>query len=156
MGALGAKLVWLLRRTKDLRLNMMVEFVKQLVIRVLVRDPDADFDMHMTLTDMGMDSLMVWELSNMLGQQVGKKFSVTLDCDYANVAAITTFLLSGLKITDVVAIEEALAPAPTPKADKIERPISRSKIDIDNDGVQIFQQISIESGGNENASQHAL
>lgn len=123
--ALGAKLAWLLRRTKDLRLNMMVEFVKQLVIRVLVRDPDADFDIHMTLTDMGMDSLMVRELSNMLGKQIGKKLSVTLDYDYPNVAAIAAFLLSGLKITDVVAIAEALAPAPTPKADKIERPISR-------------------------------
>ena len=73
MGALGAKLAWLLRRMKDLRLNMMVEFVKQLVIRVLVRDPDADFDIHMTLTDMGMDSLVVRELSNMLGKQIGKK-----------------------------------------------------------------------------------
>ena len=62
---------------KDMRLNMMMEFVKQLVIRVLVRDPDADFDIHMTLTDMGMDSLMVRELSNMLGQEVGEKLSVT-------------------------------------------------------------------------------
>lgn len=110
---------------KDMRLNMMMEFVKQLVIRVLVRDPDADFDIHMTLTDMGMDSLMVRELSNMLGKQIGKKLSVTLDYDYPNVAATAAFLLSGLKITDVVAIAEALAPAPTPKADKIERPISR-------------------------------
>ena len=110
---------------KDMRLNMMMEFVKQLVIRVLVRDPDADFDIHMTLTDMGMDSLMVREYSNMLGKQIGKKLSVTLDYDYPNVAAIAAFLLSGLKITDVVAIAEALAPAPTPKADKIERPISR-------------------------------
>jgi hypothetical protein len=58
---------------KDLRLNVMVEFVKQVVIRVLVRDQDADFDIHMPLTDMGMDSLMVRELSNILGQQVGKK-----------------------------------------------------------------------------------
>ncbi len=43
-------------------MNVMVEFVKQVVNHVLVRDPDADFDIHMPLTDMGMDSLMMRRL----------------------------------------------------------------------------------------------
>jgi myxalamid-type polyketide synthase MxaC len=101
---------------KDLRLNVLMEHIKTAVIRVLVLDPNDELDVHRPLTELGMDSLMVRELSTALGNALSIKLPVTLAYDYPNVEAMATFVLSKLKIKEVSSTPKPAAPAPAAKA----------------------------------------
>jgi acyl transferase domain-containing protein/D-arabinose 1-dehydrogenase-like Zn-dependent alcohol dehydrogenase/acyl carrier protein len=102
----------------DLRLSVLKEFITVSVVRVLVLDPNEDFDTNRPLTELGMDSLMVRELSNALSGGLGIKLPVTLAYDYPNVESMATFILSKLKIKEVADVPAPKKTAPAPASAK--------------------------------------
>lgn len=92
------------------QLDLLVDFVRGHVARILRLDPAEPVDRHSRLMDLGVDSLMAVELRNRLttGLGLGRALPATLIFDHPTVEAIARYLAA-----DSLAPAAAAAP-PTP------------------------------------------
>lgn len=76
------------------RRDLLIDYARERVNRVLRRDPDKPLDRRHRLMDLGIDSLMAVELRNLLGKGLGLKepLSATLVFDYPTVDALASHL----------------------------------------------------------------
>jgi acyl transferase domain-containing protein/SAM-dependent methyltransferase len=76
------------------RHDMLVEYARKYVMKVLRRDPSNPVERRQRLMDLGIDSLMAVELRNLLSTGLGlsKPLPATLVFDYPNVEAIAGYL----------------------------------------------------------------
>ena len=100
----------------DERHDLLVDYVRQGVIRVLRLDAGQALDRHSPLLDMGLDSLMALELRGFLdsGLALPESLPATLVFDYPTISAVASYLESMLGLAgtvDDVASEAAPARA---------------------------------------------
>jgi len=102
------------------RIELLREFVRDKVMRVLRLDADAPPGRHDRLMDLGFDSLMAVQLRNQLGAGLGldKPLPATLMFDHPTIDALATHLLGRLLPAEpAVASAAPIAPtAPAPAA----------------------------------------
>jgi len=102
------------------RLDLLREFVRDRVVRVLRLDQNEPPGRHDRLMDLGFDSLMAVQLRNQLGTGLGldKPLPATLMFDYPTIDALATHLLGRVAPTDTAAPAAAAtaAPATAPEA----------------------------------------
>jgi hypothetical protein len=94
------------------RVDILREFVRDRVVRVLRLDVNTPPGRHDRLMDLGFDSLMAVQLRNQLGTGLGldKPLPATLMFDHPTIDALATHLLGR------VAPAEAAAPVAAPVA----------------------------------------
>jgi SAM-dependent methyltransferase len=100
------------------RVELLREFVRDRVVRVLRLDRNAPPGRHDRLMDLGFDSLMAVQLRNQLGAGLGleKPLPATLMFDYPTIDALATHLLGRLAppvVGEPGVSGTAVAPAPT-------------------------------------------
>jgi malonyl CoA-acyl carrier protein transacylase len=95
----------------DERLELMRDFVRQAVVRVLRLDADQLPGSHARLMELGLDSLMAVQLRNLLGAGLGlaKPLSATLMFDYPTIEALGEHLLTQIGITSAATAAPAEA-----------------------------------------------
>ena len=95
------------------RMDLMREFVRERVVRVLRLDPADRPGRHERLMDMGLDSLMAVQLRNLLSTGLGadQPLSATLMFDYPTIDALAAHLLDRLLPSHP---EQRAAPSPEP------------------------------------------
>jgi acyl transferase domain-containing protein len=95
------------------RLELLRDFVRARVVRILRLDPNDPPPRNARLMDLGFDSLMAVQLRNQLrsGLALEKQLPATLLFDHPTIDAIATFLLSRIG-----AAESATAAAPAQRA----------------------------------------
>jgi acyl transferase domain-containing protein/SAM-dependent methyltransferase len=78
----------------DERHDLMVDYVRQRVARVLRMDARQTLDRHQRLLDMGLDSLMALELRTLLsgGLDLSEGLPATLVFDYPTIDSVATYL----------------------------------------------------------------
>jgi acyl carrier protein len=93
----------------DERHDLLIDFVRQHVVRILRLDPNEPPDRRARLMDIGVDSLMAVELRSRLSGGLGlaQNLPATLIFDYPTIEAIARYLLY-----DVLALADGSA-APT-------------------------------------------
>lgn len=81
------------------RLDLLRDFVRERVVRVLRRDPPDPPDRHDRLTDLGFDSLMAVQLRGQLsmGLAFGTALPATLMFDYPTIDKLAAYLLQRLQ-----------------------------------------------------------
>jgi len=99
------------------RLELLREFVRDRVVRVLRLDKNDTPGRHDRLMDLGFDSLMAVQLRNQLGASLGldKPLPATLMFDYPTIDALASHLLGRLAPPESpasVATGMEVAPAP--------------------------------------------
>jgi acyl transferase domain-containing protein/SAM-dependent methyltransferase len=99
------------------RVEVLREFVRDRVVRVLRLDRNAPPGRHDRLMDLGFDSLMAVQLRNQLGVGLGldKPLPATLMFDYPTIDALASYLLGRLAppaAPAVLATGMEVAPAP--------------------------------------------
>jgi len=90
------------------RLELLVDYVRGHLARVLRRGAEPPVGRHQRLMDLGVDSLMAVELRNMIGKGLGldRPLPATLAFDYPTAEAIAKYLAR-----DVLKLEGASAPS---------------------------------------------
>ena len=81
------------------RLDLLRDFVRECVVRVLRRDPADPPDRHDRLTDLGFDSLMAVQLRGQLsaGLAFDTALPATLMFDYPTIDKLAVYLLQRLR-----------------------------------------------------------
>jgi SAM-dependent methyltransferase len=107
----------------DERLELLIDFVRGHVARILRLDPSDPLDRRARLMDIGVDSLMAVELRSRLSSGLGlaQPLPATLIFDYPTSEAIARYLLH-----DVLKLDEA-----APAATVAEEPVEASVTDLD-------------------------
>jgi acyl carrier protein/phospholipid N-methyltransferase len=97
------------------RVEVLVDFVREHVARVLRLDPSDPLDRRSRLMDLGVDSLMAVELRNRLSKGLGLQRSLpaTLIFDYPTVEAIANYLA-----TEALTFEPETEAAPSARAER--------------------------------------
>ncbi|MBC6936368.1 MAG: acyltransferase domain-containing protein [Chloroflexi bacterium] len=97
----------------DERHDLLVDYVRQRVARVLRLDASQTLDRHQRLLDMGLDSLMALELRALLsgGLDLSEGLPATLVFDYPTIDLVATYLEGAIGLTGETD-EKAAAPAP--------------------------------------------
>jgi acyl carrier protein len=97
----------------DERLELLREFVRDRVVRVLRLDPGEPPDRHARLMDLGFDSLMAVQLRNQLGTglALAAPLAATVLFDYPTIDRLAARLLELLAPQGVGAPAPAAAPA---------------------------------------------
>jgi len=86
--------------------EMLLDHVRDHVIKVLGLGSSTSLKTDQGLTDLGMDSLMAVELSNRLSKSTGSALPSTLVFEHPTIEALTRYLA-----TDVLMLESAKGPA---------------------------------------------
>jgi acyl carrier protein len=102
------------------RKKILVEFLRERVVKVLGLSPAFVLDTRRPLNEMGLDSLMAVELKNVLDQALGHKLSATLVFEYPTIDAIASYLLS-----EVLTFADGAVPEP--EAQPISDPINQTE-----------------------------
>jgi acyl carrier protein len=79
------------------RRTIVAAFVRERTLKALGIDPSRTVDPRMSLSDLGLDSLLAVELRNTLSSALGCSLPATLLFDYPNMNALTDFLLDELQ-----------------------------------------------------------
>ena len=74
------------------RMEMLIDHVRDRVVKVLGLGPSIHVDERQLLTDLGMDSLMAVELSNHLQASLACKLPPTLAFEYPSIRAMAEYL----------------------------------------------------------------
>ncbi len=97
------------------RRPLLVNFLRERILKVLGLDPARSIDPRKPLGEMGLDSLLAVELRNAIGDVTGRQLPATLLFDYPTLEALSDFLLAELGVapadTDAPRPVEA-SPAP--------------------------------------------
>ena len=93
------------------RRRMLLDHVRDQVVRVLGLEPTQPIDPRQGLTDLGMDSLMAVELRNALQASLGEVLPATIGFEHPTIAAIVDYLAS-----DVLGLEDSPPQAETESA----------------------------------------
>jgi acyl transferase domain-containing protein/SAM-dependent methyltransferase len=104
------------------RIDLLRDFVRQRVLRVLRRDEADPPDRHDRLMDLGLDSLMAVQLRGLLGTGLGfgTTLPATLMFDYPTIDKLAAYLLQQLcpeeagSEAESVVVPQAAADTPTP------------------------------------------
>ncbi|MEW6704986.1 MAG: beta-ketoacyl synthase N-terminal-like domain-containing protein [Pseudomonadota bacterium] len=96
------------------RLDLLRDFVRERVMRILKLDAAHPPGPHDRLMDLGFDSLMAVQLRNQLGAglQLDKPLPATLMFDHPTITALSAYLLQCM--APAAAAEAPAAPAPAP------------------------------------------
>ncbi len=84
--------------TPEARYEVLVEFVREQVVRVLGLDPTTAPGLRQGLIEIGMDSLMAVELSNRFRAHFHQSFPTTLAFEHSTIQALATYLAENLQI----------------------------------------------------------
>ena len=79
---------------------LVLNHVREQVVRVLGLDAAVRVEPHQGLRDLGMDSLMAVELRNRLQLSLSRKLPATLAFDYPTIEAVTSFLMNEVLALD--------------------------------------------------------
>jgi acyl transferase domain-containing protein/SAM-dependent methyltransferase len=107
----------------DERTDLLIDFVRGKVARVLRLDPAEPIERRARLMDLGVDSLMAVELRNSLSTGLGlgsRALPATLIFDYPTIEAIAAYVSR-----DVLALDK---PAEAPTPDRATRPAETSSV----------------------------
>jgi len=93
----------------EYRLEMIVEFLKEQIIRVLAMDANSAIDETQPLQSMGLDSLMAIELKNSIDSGIGKNLPATMVFNYPTIEALAEHLFKDvLKLNGVEENQETI------------------------------------------------
>ena len=96
------------------RAELVSNFVRNTIRRVIGLDPTAPLDPHQGLTEIGMDSLMAVEMRNALQVALGASLPSTVTLEYPTIATLTSFIgteVLGLSVDARHSDDEQLAGA---------------------------------------------
>jgi acyl transferase domain-containing protein/SAM-dependent methyltransferase len=101
----------------DERKEILIDFIRGHVIKVLHLDPSTQPERKARLMDLGVDSLMAVELRGRLatGLKLSHKLPATLIFDYPTIDAISDYLLREVLVFDESGINTAQAEPETPE-----------------------------------------
>jgi acyl transferase domain-containing protein/SAM-dependent methyltransferase len=127
----------LMQALPDERLELLREFVRMHVMRVLRLDAAEAPSRHDRLMDLGLDSLMAIQLRNLLGTGLGlgKSLPATLMFDHPTIESLASHLLDRI----------ALAPAESPVANPATRAIAASTARLDADQLAAMTESQVEA-----------
>ena len=80
------------------RRDVIEQYVREQVVRVLALDPTAPIDPDQGLSDIGMDSLMAVELINRMRTGTGLALPSTLAFEYPTLSGLVEYLATGLGV----------------------------------------------------------
>lgn len=94
--------------------EMVFDFVRGEVLRMLGRDRSSYVDERQPLSELGFDSLMAVEIKNVLSQAVGRTLSAGMVYLYPNIRALAEYMASDvLKLAEAPAAEPLRPPGRT-------------------------------------------
>lgn len=127
------------------RVDLMVEFVRATIRRVLRMDSSIPLERRQRLLDIGFDSLMAVELRGRLSSGLGltQSLPATLVFDYPHIEAITGYLLKLLGLDDAPAEPERTA---AQSASKDDTPVG--EVDISNLSDEEMEALLLKKLGN--------
>ena len=103
--------------------DLLIEFVRGKVAKVLRLDPADPIERRARLMDLGVDSLMAVELRNSLSTGLGlssRALPATLIFDYPTIEAIAAYVSRDVLVLD--------KPAAVPTPDRATRPVETSSV----------------------------
>jgi len=88
------------------RKQLLIEYLRELAMRVLALESTQPIDLKQPLSDLGLDSLMAVELRSVLSTDLGRSLPSTLVFDYPTLAALAGYLAEQVFEWEPAAIAE--------------------------------------------------